>query len=178
VLDLAEAAGTLDEAFFWMARACQRRLTNAGMLLAVLSWRNKMKWRTGITAALHNVHAGAHSPLEWRYLRDVERGHGLPTASRQAKAIQHGRVIYRDALYRRYGVATELDGAANHPAEQRWRDNRRDSAAAADGIITLRYGWADVTEHPCETAREVAEVLRSRGWQGQLRPCGPGCRAV
>jgi hypothetical protein len=57
------------------------------------------------------------------------------------------------------------------------RDNRRDNAAAADGIFTLRYGWADVTERPCETAREVAAVLGQRGWPGPLRRCGPGCRA-
>ena len=28
------------------------------------------------------------------------------------------------------------------------------------------------------TAAEVAEVLRSQGWTGTLRRCGPGCSAV
>jgi very-short-patch-repair endonuclease len=117
-----------------------------------------------------------HSALEYRYLRDVERAHGLPTAERQARAAQDGRQIYRDALYRRYQVAVELDGSASHPAEQRWRDRHRDNAAAAEGVITLRYAWADVTERACETAGEVGRVLIRRGWPGPLRRCGPGCR--
>ncbi len=83
----------------------------------------------------------------------------------------------RDIHYRACRLAVELDGKASHPGEQRWQDARRDNAAAADGIVTLRYGWADVTERPCETARQVATVLAGRGWRGTLRPCGPGCRS-
>jgi hypothetical protein len=178
VLDLAEAAASLDGALFWLARACQRRLTNVGMLSAVLGMRPRARRRAEIGSALADIHAGAHSVLELRYLRDVERAHGLPTAHRQVSARQNGLRIYRDALYRRYRVAAELDGAAAHPDEQRRQDRRRDNAAAADGIITLRYGWADVTERACETASEVAAVLRSRGWQGTLRRCSPDCRAI
>jgi very-short-patch-repair endonuclease len=73
-------------------------------------------------------------------------------------------------------VAVELDGSASHPAEQRWRDHHRDNAAAVDGVVTLRYGWADVTERPCEIAGEIGAVLARRGWPGPLRRCGPGCR--
>jgi hypothetical protein len=80
-------------------------------------------------------------------------------------------------LYRRYGVVVELDEEKTYPAEQWWPDNRRDNAAAAEGLLTLRYGWADVIEHPCETAREVAGVLAQLGWPGPLRRCGPRCLA-
>jgi hypothetical protein len=177
VLDLAQVATGFDDVVSLLARACQRRLTTPFLISETLGLRTKVRWRTEIEHALRDVAGGVHSALEYRYLRDVERGHGLPAAERQARAVKDGCPIYRDALYRRYGVAVELDGNANHPAEQRWRDNRRDNAAAADGIVTLRYGWADVTEHPCETAREVAAVLRQRGWPGPLRQCGPGCRA-
>jgi predicted transcriptional regulator of viral defense system len=177
VLDLAQVATSFDEVISLLARACQRRLTTPFLISETLGLRERVRWRTEIEQALRDVAGGVHSALEYRYLRDVERGHGLPTAERQARAVKDGRSIYRDALYRRYGVAVELDGNANHPAEQRWRDNRRDNAAAADGIFTLRYGWADVTERPCETAREVAAVLTQRGWPGPLRRCGPGCRA-
>jgi hypothetical protein len=177
LLDLAEVANSFDDVVALLARACQRRLTTPFLIGETLSLRARVRWRTEIEQALRDVDAGAHSALEYRYLRDVERPHGLPTAERQAKAIQNGAVIYRDALYRRYGVAVELDGNASHPAEQRWRDKRRDNAAAVDGIVPLRYGWADVTERPCETAREVAAVLARRGWPGPLRKCGPDCRA-
>src|SRR2546421_13058788 len=67
---------------------------------------------------------------------------------------------------------------AAHRAEGRWRDPRRDNANLAQGARTLRYGWPDVTEYRCRTAAEIAEVLRSQGWTGTLRQCGPGCTAV
>jgi len=177
VLDLAQAATSFDDVISLLARACQRRLTTPFLISETLGQRAKMRWRAEIELALRDVARGVHSPLEHRYVRDVERAHGLPIADRQAQAEQHGRLIYRDARYREYGVAVELDGRASHPDEQRWQDKHRDNAAAAAGIVTLRYGWADVTERSCETAREVASVLASRGWPGRLRRCGPGCRA-
>ena len=176
VLDLAQAATSFDDVISLLARACQRRLTTPFLISETLSQRAKMRWRAEIELALRDVARGVHSPLEHRYVRDVERAHGLPTPDRQSQAQQRGRVIYRDARYREYGVAVELDGRASHPDEQRWQDKHRDNAAAAAGIVTLRYGWADVTERSCETAREVATVLGSRGWLGRLRRCGPGCR--
>jgi hypothetical protein len=177
VLDLAQAAASFDDVMSLLARACQRRLTTPFLLSETLGQRAKMRWRAEIELALRDVASGVHSPLEHRYVRDVERAHGLPKPERQAQAVQRGRLIYRDARYREYGVVVELDGQASHPDEQRWQDKRRDNAAAATGLVTLRYGWADVTERPCETAREVATVLGQRGWPGPLRRCGPGCRA-
>jgi very-short-patch-repair endonuclease len=109
-----------------------------------------------------------------RYVR-IGRAHGLPRASRQARLRRGGRTIYRDNLYQEYAVAVELDGRAAHPAESRWRDMRRDNAGLADGVVTLRYGYADVTERPCQIAAEVSQVLRSRGWAGRPHRCGPRC---
>jgi hypothetical protein len=176
VLDLADAATSFDDVIALVAKACQRRLTTPFLLSETMQGRARLRWRAEISEALGDVAAGAHSPLEYRYVRDVERAHGLPPADRQARADHDGHDIFRDALYRRYRVAVELDGRANHPDEQRWRDQRRDNAAAAEGVITLRYGWADVTEAACETAREVGTALAGRGWRGPLRRCGPGCR--
>ena len=75
-------------------------------------------------------------------------------------------------------MCAELDGAAAHPAEGRWRDTHRDNASLTQQTQTLRYGWPDVTEHRCQTAAQIAEVLRRRGWTGTLRPCSPTCTAV
>jgi len=176
VLDLVEDAASFDDVISLLARACQRRLTTPFLLGETLSRRTRIRWRTEIRLALDDVADGVHSPLEYRYVHGVERAHGLPRPDRQGPAIQHGSQIFRDVLYRAYRVTVELDGTASHPDEQRWQDKRRDNAAAADGIITLRYGWADVTERPCETAREIAAVLARAGWRGTLRRCGPGCR--
>jgi hypothetical protein len=176
VLDLADATSSFDDVIALLARACQRRLTTPFLLSETMQLRPRVRWRAEIAEALGIVGAGAHSPLEYRYVRDVERAHGLPEADRQARADHRGRDIFRDALYRRYRLIVELDGRANHPDEQRWSDQRRDNAAAVEGVITLRYGWADVTERACETAGEVGTALAGRGWDGRVRRCGPGCR--
>ncbi len=174
-LDLAQRAATMDDALGWLARACAARLTTPGRLRAALDTRPRVRWRLEIVAALEDIGEGAHSLLELRYVRDVERPHGLPCAQRQVRTMRGSRTEYKDALYEEFGVSVELDGAAAHPAEARWRDQHRDNAAAADGIITLRYSWADVTQQPCFVAVQVGTVLRGRGWAGALRRCGPNC---
>jgi hypothetical protein len=176
-VDLSQAAATLDGALSWLIRACSRRLTTAELLLATMQARPRLRWRTELTNAVSDVGDGAHSILEWRYIRGVERPHGLPPATRQAVSKAGRRTRYLDNRYQGYGVAVELDGRAAHPAEARWRDIHRDNASAGAGIVTLRYGWADVTENPCRVAAEVAQVLRRHGWTGRLRACGPGCVA-
>jgi very-short-patch-repair endonuclease len=137
--------------------------------------RPKVRWRDSLRSALSDISDGAHSALEARYVRDVERPHGLPRARRQARITRGLSCIYLDNLVERYRVGVELDGQTAHPAAERWRDIQRDNASAADGIITLRYGWADVTRWPCRTADQIATVLRLRGWTGTPTPCGPGC---
>ncbi len=176
VLDLAQAAADFDDVVALLAGACQRRLTFPVLLRQSLEARAKSRWRAEIREALDDVASGVHSPLEHRYLRNVERAHGLPAGDRQAHAIQNGRTIYRDVRYRKYRVVVELDGVASHPAEKRLEDNRRDNAAAAQGLVTLRYSWSAVTKRHCQTAAEVAAALRARGWTGQLHRCGPDCQ--
>ena len=174
VLDLVGLAVTFDEACGWVTRACGRRLTTEERLRAAMTARGRLRWRDPLTEIL--TAGGVHSMLEARYYRDVERAHSLPRAIRQAKVIRDRRTEYRDALYAQYKVVVELDGRLAHPGEARWRDIRRDNAAAADGNITLRYGWRDVTAHPCGTAGELARVLIRRGWTGLPKLCSPGCR--
>jgi hypothetical protein len=134
-----------------------------------------MRWRGEFARALGDISGGAHSPLERRYIRDVERPHGLPPARRQVRTARGVRTEYKDALYEDFGVGVELDGDLWHPPEAHWRDRHRDNAAAAGGIITLRYSWPDITQRPCQVAAQLAAVLRRRGWRGTPRPCGPGC---
>jgi very-short-patch-repair endonuclease len=136
--------------------------------------RSRLRRRVGLDTVLGDVSEGAHSVLELAYLK-TERTHRLPTARRQARLLRAGRAQYLDAFYEEYQVAVELDGGVAHPAETRWRDIRRDNAGAAEGILTLRYSYADVTERPCEVAAEVGRVLQSRGWPGLPHRCGQSC---
>jgi hypothetical protein len=177
VLDLTQTAPDFDAAFSWLCRAVGRRLTTPGRLRKAAGTRRKLRWRTEIAAALDEVAAGVHSLLEFRYVTGVERPHALPRATRQARRHRKTGRAYLDGLYEEYLVGIELDGQAAHPIEERWRDIRRDNAGAAEGIVTLRFGWSEVTVHQCQTAAQVAAVLRQRGWTGALRRCGPACPA-
>jgi very-short-patch-repair endonuclease len=174
VLDLAGTAATLDDACGWITGALGRRLTTQAQLREAMALRAKLRWRRQLAQALTAEWSGVHSSLEYRYLRNVERPHLLPRGVRQARAQQGHGTIYRDVLYDQYALAVELDGRAAHPGDQRWPDIQRDNAAAADGILTLRYGWFDVTERPCQVAAQVAQVLQPRGYT-LAQGCSPGC---
>jgi hypothetical protein len=175
VLDLAASARSIDEAFSWVFRATGKRLTTAERIRHEMVPRQKMRWRAELLSCMDDVDDGVRSNLEHRYVRDVERPHGLPHAMRQARVIRNEQVCYLDNLYEGHLVCVELDGRTAHPFGERWRDFRRDNAGAEDGIVTLRYGWSDITGHPCETAAQIAGVLRRRGWQGAEQRCGPRC---
>jgi hypothetical protein len=174
VLDLADQADGLDDAAAWVTRALGRRLTTQDRLRAALAQRARLRWRRELTELLSPDLAGLTSVLERRYQRDVERRHGLPAGARQVRVRRGDRTEYRDVLYEEYATCVELDGRLAHPIEERWRDVRRDNAVAADGGVTLRYGWLDVTTRSCQTAAEVDRALRSRGFPG-AHPCSPTC---
>ncbi|HSZ45045.1 MAG TPA: hypothetical protein VK823_06900, partial [Streptosporangiaceae bacterium] len=174
VIDLWETARDLDSAVGWVTTALGRRLTTQDKLREAADTRSRLRRRKQLAELLGPDGTGIHSVLEYRYVHNVERPHGLVGAHRQAKARRDGRNEYRDQLYAEYGIAVELDGRAAHPGDARWRDIHRDNAAAAVGITTLRYGWLEVTTTPCQVAAEIAEVLRARGYSA-ARPCSADC---
>ena len=175
VLDLVHLARTFDDACGWITRGCGRRLTTEKNLRAALAVRKKIRWRAELGDVLAAAGGGIHSVLEYRYLRDVERAHGLPRSRHQVRVVIDGQPAYRDTYYEEYQLAVELDGRLAHPDEERWRDSRRDNQAGTRGIQTTRYGWRDVYGHACETALLQARILRRRGWPGTPRPCSDGC---
>lgn len=177
VLDLVQNAVTVDDAFNWACSACQRGLTTAGRLRSSMRGRKKLRWRNELSAALTDIGGGAHSLLEYRYIHRVERPHGLPRAERQVQVIRGSRYSYLDNDYGVYRVCVELDGRIAHPDHRRWLDNHKANAVAAEGRVTLRYNWADVSWRYCATAWQVAQALHQAGWPGPLHPCGPSCTA-
>ena len=177
VIDLTQTAHSYDEAFHWLSRACGSRLTTARRLKVALEQRKLVRYRNELVSGLTAIADGVQSNLEYRYVRGVERPHGLPVARRQAKITLGRARRYLDNLYEDCGVAVELDGHAAHLVHDRWRDVHRDNALTGAGIITLRYSWIDVTQRACEVAAEVGGVLRRRGWAGILHSCGPRCTA-
>lgn len=175
VLDLAGQASSFDAAFAIVCAAVQRRLTTPARIGRAMDARRKLRWRNELTRALAEIGSGVHSLLEYRYLQRVERPHGLPAGIRQARIAAGGQRRYLDVLYREFGLCVELDGRQAHADDRRWLDVRRDNATAAEGMVTLRYGWGDIESRPCPTAVQVSLALRTRGWTGHPRPCGPRC---
>jgi hypothetical protein len=175
VIDLTQISASRDDACAWLSGAVERRLTTAMRLQSALDGRPKVRWRAELGGILADIAAGVHSLLEHRYIRDVERAHGLPTATRQVKTVLGSRSRYVDNLYAKARLVVELDGQIAHAAHTRWDDVHRDNAHATIGILTLRYNWSDVTLRPCSVAQEIARVLERRRVRVRLRRCGPGC---
>ncbi|GAB3747888.1 type IV toxin-antitoxin system AbiEi family antitoxin domain-containing protein [Microlunatus parietis] len=159
----------------WVTAAVQRRRTSPARLREAVEGRAQLPHRRLLAELLADTREGAESPLEVRYLREVERAHGLPRGRRQVG--RHGRRACHDVGYREFGLIVELDGLHGHEGAGRFRDMSRDNAALIDGYVTLRYGWADVTERPCEVAIQVADLLIRRGWTGLPSGCAH-CRRV
>jgi hypothetical protein len=170
VLDLCEAA-TPRQVEDLVSTAVQRRLTTTRHLERALRRRRRHAHRALLADLLADVGEGAETPLELRYLRDVERRHGLPRGARQRTTRSPG---VRDVLYRAHGVLVELDGKLGHEGAGRFRDMRRDNAALMEQLLSLRYGYADVVGEACLVAAQVGQLLQWRGWPGTLRRC-PAC---
>jgi hypothetical protein len=176
VLDLTQTARSFDDVCSWITRAFARDLTDEARLRKAMSARAKLRWRTDLHELIAAAADGDHSVLEFRYHRDVERAHGLPEPSLQVPFTgAYGHLGRRDRVYEEYDVVVELDGKLAHPAEDQWKDKTRDNAAAAAGKQSLRFGWTHVKWQACQTAVQVARVLRHRGWDGSPRPCSPAC---
>ena len=85
------------------------------------------------------------------------------------------RPFFRDVEYLGLHTLVELDGRIGHSfAADRWADLERDIAAAQHGDLTVRVGWLQVLEAH-RLAAALGALLVARGWDGQVRPCGPDC---
>lgn len=168
VLDCA-ASRSDDGALAVVGRAVQRRVVTARSLAVELRARGRHPHGSLLREVLADVGDGAESAAEVRYVRDVERAHGLPAGTRQVST--RGGALH-DTVYEGFATVVEVDGRLGHEAwSDRVRDGRRDRLAAGDGAFTCRVFWPDVAVTPCRTAREVGAVLRVRGWAGTPHPC-------
>ena len=179
---VASAATREDASVAVLADVVREGATTTDRLLDAVADHPKLPRRALLREVLADVAAGAQSPLERRYLRDVERAHGLPRGERQVREMAREvegevlRWVVRDVRYRGQRVLMELDGRLGHTAAlDRWDDLQRDLEAAVKGDLTLRPGWQQVLNR-CRLAAIVAEVLAARGWAGAPHPCAaPDC---
>ncbi|MFB6726557.1 hypothetical protein ACFCV3_40685 [Kribbella sp. NPDC056345] len=152
VLDIVGITRTLDEAAAVIAEACQSGRVHPTTIAAALTTRGRLRHGRSLRPILADVAAGSHSLLELRYIRDVERRHGLPTGHRQ-RAIDRE---FTDVYYDGFGLDVELDGRLHHIPHQRWRDLDRDNRATLRAETTLRYSWLDITTAPAAPPAQSA----------------------
>ncbi len=175
VLDVAAAASSKVRVIACLADAVSDHKTTADRLLAAVRRRRRMPMRAFIEGVLCDVRDGTCSVLEHGYLTNVERAHGLPTPQRQAPTTV-GRHGFRDVDYPAWNLVVELDGRVGHDNPlDRDRDLERDlDAAVGASKMTLRIGWGQVYDRPCQTAPKIGAALRERGWPGPTIRC-PSC---
>ncbi|GAB3059687.1 hypothetical protein GCM10027053_22050 [Intrasporangium mesophilum] len=175
ILDLSVGKG-LDGVVALIAKASQLGLTDERRMATALRARPNQTHHALLAECLADIGEGVESVAELRYVRDVERAHGLPVGLRQGPGRSS---TVRDSVYEEPMVVVEVDGRRGHDGWRgRQRDGRRDRGAAADGWLTVRVFWIDVAGTPCRLAVEMGQVLRARGWQGAVRPCRrAGCEA-
>lgn len=167
VLDMVGISASPDDAAAVIAEACQSGRVTSAAILQALDQRGRLRHRAVLRPILADVAAGSHSLLELRYLRDVERAHGLPRGLRQRRVDRE----FADVAYPGQGLVVELDGRFHLAPRQRWRDLDRDNRATLRAEATLRYGWLDITTRPCEAAVQVLRVLRRRDPALSAHPC-------
>lgn len=174
-LDVAASAGDDLTAAGVLAEVVSSRRTTPDRLAAALGARGRVARRSWIRDVLTDLSEGSCSVLELKYLREVERAHGLPSEHRQVRASARG-TIYRDVVYERFALVVELDGRWDHAdAAARQRDMERDLLAVLDGLLTVRLGWGQVVGRACATAALLGRLLQQRGWAGESVTC-PSCR--
>lgn len=161
------ADATRGEVLGVLANAVSGRRTTVQRLQKAFEGRPKLRNRRLALDALRDVAEGVHSALEERF-RGLLRSHWLPEPVRQG-SVSKG--TYSDNVYEDYMLVVELDGKLGHEGVEKWRDFRRDNRNAAAGWTTLRFGWWDVVERPCEVVAQLVHLLRSKGWRGDMLRC-------
>ena len=165
----ASEARSDDAAVAVVADACQEgRSTLQSTGDRTASCIPELRHRALLEVVLGDVDVGVRSALERRYLRHVERAHGLPPAKRQSRAAMPA---YRDVRYPAQRLVVELDGRMVHdPAQARWADLDRDLATAADGDITVRIAWRTRCSSPAALPRRLRDFSSAAGGPDARRP--------
>lgn len=174
-IDLADAATNEDDVIGFLCAAARRGVPTSRLRQEVAG-RARLRHRGLLHELVAEVAAGSESPLEHRFHRDVVRAHDLPASARQVWAEIRGLRLRADAVFGEYATRAELDGALAHPGGTTDADVWRDNEVRVDrSHVTLRYRWSHLAVRPCDCTVQLVGALRSGGWQGTARRCGPLC---
>jgi hypothetical protein len=177
LLSVASRKKRLDACIATVADAVQDGRTKVDRLRSALVERPKLRHRALLREVFNDVDDGVRSVLEYRYLKYVERAHGLPKGERQQPWVLGGRRKYPDVEYEDQNVLVHLDGKVGHSDSlDKWADLDADLSGLVGRVVSVRLGWGQVLD-PCRLAASIASLLQQRGWVGRLQPCSPICTA-
>ncbi|WP_083966607.1 DUF559 domain-containing protein [Demequina globuliformis] len=165
---LAQCFGRLDHGIragtFYAALAQGSiRVEGVRRALAVMP---RVKDRPILKQYLEDAEDGVESSLEYDAKHDVLNLPEFAALVRQFDIVAGGRRYRLDLYHPELRIAVELDGAAFHATQGHWqRDLNRDAALLAQGVVTVRFSYWDVTERPnwCREVLRAVIAQRSRG---------------
>jgi very-short-patch-repair endonuclease len=112
---------------------------------------------------LAEVGAGARSAGEAAF-RELVRQAGLPEPELNVDVRTAGGRYCVDMLWRKYGVAVEIDGMEWHLNAEFWRrDLLRQNHLHAAGVVVLRFPVTRLTADPTGVIAEIRATLEARG---------------
>lgn len=156
-----------------VSSACQKGKVSADQLERALG-QTRVKHRKLIRELIEEIRGGATTPLEIAGVKRILKAHALPSGQGQVREHINGGAVVRDRLV--LGLIIEFDGRLGHADPYgRFRDLDRDNAAVLSGRPTLRFGWTDVYENPCEAADQVGKALAVLGVRAELVRCSITC---
>ncbi|MEV0456177.1 endonuclease domain-containing protein [Catellatospora methionotrophica] len=164
VVDAASWARFPDQAQVIVAAACQQRLTTPDELCEVLGRLPRAPRRELIAATVRDAAGGAGALSEIDFLR-LCRKHRLPVPELQQRRVDaSGRVRYRDAYWREFGLHVEVDGGHHMEVGHCEADMRRQNYIWTSGDRILRFTAHQVRNHPADVAATLRTALLAAGW--------------
>lgn len=124
-------------------------------IVTAVSSLPRVRDRRGVLRRAAMASAGIESFMEERGARDVLVGAEFAGLVRQHRLTVGSMSFRADAFHGPSLTAFEFDGARFHDP-QRLADGRRDALLASVGVLTVRFGYADVMNRP-EWCRELAK---------------------
>lgn len=134
-----------------VSRALAQNLTTSSRILRTMRQRSRVRHSVVIRELC--AESGVESVLEWLFLRDVIRAHGLPEPVLQ-HSTSAGRV---DGFFPGHDLVLELDGMRDH---MDWsKDMLRDNEHVLEGRRAMRFGFHAATRDRCPAASQLATAL-------------------
>ncbi|NYD34864.1 hypothetical protein [Actinomycetospora corticicola] len=174
LVDLSVEAPTAKEGMRVLTAGAAASRVPPEKILEFLELRPPRRYGKALLAAARLLVDGVGSVLEAEYATDIEQAHQLPTGVRQVHHRVEDTNRYEDVEYRMpLGTLTvRLDGWITHATRRTARSDRaRDNAAELEGRGRMTFGWEEVHDCSCTTARLIWSRLVQLGWDQPFVPC-------